>query len=166
MSSPEQTPENHRLGADDIPPNLSLTETYAEFVRRVQEDETVEMWRARSEAWQACYEALPEACERQEFDAAYDLAIINRQLRSWRPSIRLEAGERLEAMFEVLAEWDHEFALLYERYEDLEEAGSSLDEQHAEEKWSAGVKPRRPLSGRILHLLRKTGAVLSELPRR
>ena len=160
-------PENYDWGVDDIPPNLSPTEIYAQYVLRVQANEATEMRQACSEAWQACRGALLDACERQDIDASYDLAIIGRQSRSWRPSIRSEAAERLELIFETLAERDYEFSVLYERCENLEEAVASLDERHAEERWRAGInQPRPALTERILRLLHEMSTVLSERPRR
>ena len=157
MSGHEQLPSGYDLEIDDIPSDLSLISTYLEFIARLQ----ATAWLACFEAWRACQDEMPKACERQGVDAAYELALSRQCLAGWQPAASSQGLEILETLFEELATSDERFASLYRRYEDLEEQFASLSEAQIRARRRAGAGSRLPIRRRLGEWLRGLGETLS-----
>ena len=143
-SGRKRHPETASLDIDNAYQNLSLDQAYKEFTKCAQEIELLEAARACFEADYLWLSELPKACSRQELDIDYNLDLLFRRLRSRRPSVRENAEEILEELAENIAEWDSDFAELYDRRECLHEERIVLEEFHIEERKAVGIKRKFP----------------------
>ncbi len=142
------------------PQDLRLAKTYRTLLKRIHRSEAEPLEWAYSEAERQWLAAMSEACDRQMFDLAYELAYYKRRLRSHHRRQRLEAEEFLFAQAEVLAEVDLEFEELFERHEQLQNELCDLSERHDREMHPVQAAIRGPWATMTQRLLQELKFIL------